>query len=52
MEEKVNNRLQELSLELERLMMEREERLKELRSMDVRIKELSAILIELKKLLD
>lgn len=52
MKDKIENRLQELSQELEALMTEREERLKELRSIDIRIKELSSILLELKKLLD
>lgn len=52
MEEKINKRLQELSAELEKLMNERHARVEELRKMDVRIKEISAILVELKKLVD
>ena len=52
MEEKINKRLQELSGELEKVIMERENRITELRAMDIRIKELTASLIELKKLLD
>lgn len=52
MEEKINKRLQELSSELEKLMNDRQKRLDELRAMDMRIKEVSAVLIELKKLLD
>lgn len=52
MEDKINKRLQELSGELEKLITEREVRVSELRMMDIHIKEVSAVLIELKKLLD
>jgi len=52
MEEKINKRLQELSGELEGLLTEREKRIQDLRNMDVRIKEISSALIELKNLLD
>ena len=52
MEEKINKRLQELSSELEGLLTEREKRIQDLRNMDVRIKEISSALIELKNLLD
>lgn len=52
MDDKINKRLQELSLELEKLMNDRQAKIEELRSMDARIKEVSAILLELKGLLD
>lgn len=52
MKDKINKRLQELSVELEKLMNERQARIEELRKMDVRIKEVSSILLELKNLLE
>lgn len=52
MEEKINKRLQELSLELEKLIAEREDAINKLKNLDVRIKAISATLIELKGLLD
>lgn len=52
MENKILDRIKELTEQLERVLNEREERISELRGMDIQIKELSASILELKRLLD
>ncbi len=52
MEEKVIKRIQELTEELESIITKREQRIHELRAIELRIKELASAIIELKKLLD
>lgn len=52
MKDKILDRIKELTEELESLVVEREKHISELRAMDLRIKELSAAVLELKKLLD
>lgn len=52
MEDKILNRIGELSEQIESILKERDNRINELRGMEIRIKELSAAIIELKGLLD
>lgn len=51
MKDKVDKRLQELSSELDKLITSREDKVAKLKAMDVRIRELSAVIVELNKLL-
>lgn len=52
MEDKILKRIQGLASELEKLVVERENHISALRAADIRIKELSTTIIELKKLLE
>lgn len=52
MKDKVLDRIKELTEQLERVLNERQTYISELQGMDIRIKELSASILELKRLLD
>ena len=52
MKQKVLDRIQKLTEELESVIVKRQGHVMELRGMDLKIKELSSAIMELKKLLD